>query len=215
MKYLKLTLFSLIALFISGSIFVSCSNDNETTFDEPTNKNVDSFLKSFYSEDYSFGLSTKIKSNSQISALSRTASLEEVELTEVFVGNEDKARGYIITDKENGEFLFFIDVNRNTFTLTTLDVKNTEQKTFNNINEIHNYFSTDEFDFIEIALDESSNTNEAGKKFWGSSYSQGPCDPNTGLAQLFDDYHVMGIRVKHQASVGVDGGSIYEPCGMH
>lgn len=51
MKHLKLTLFSLVALFISATIFVSCSEDNETT----TNKNVDSFLKSFYSESFNYG----------------------------------------------------------------------------------------------------------------------------------------------------------------
>lgn len=47
MKHLKLTLFSLIALFVSATMFVSCSEDNETKANETTNKNVDSFLKTF------------------------------------------------------------------------------------------------------------------------------------------------------------------------
>ena len=142
MKHLKSTLFSLIVLFVSASMFVSCSEDNETTTNETTNKNVDSFLKSFYSKDYVFGQSAKINPNSQISAIARTASLEEVELTEVFVDNETKARGYIITDKNTGEFLYFIDVDRDTYILTSLDVKNSEQRTFNNIDDIYNYFSS-------------------------------------------------------------------------
>lgn len=214
MKHLKLTLFSLIALFVSATMLVSCSEDNETMVNETTNKNVDSFLKTFYSKDYSLGSSAKVNPNSQLSALARTTTFEEMEVTEVFVSNEIYARGYIITDKNTGEFLYFIDVDRDTYILTSLDVKNSEQKTFNNIDDIYNYFSTDEFDFIEIALNDNSTTNSAERKFWGSSYSQGPCNEETGLAQLYDDYHVMGIRVKHKPSVGVDGGPIYEPCGM-
>jgi hypothetical protein len=142
MKHLKLTLFSLITLFVSATMLVSCSEDNEITTNETTNKNVDAFLKSFYSKDYSLGLSAKVNTNSQFSVLSRTATLEDVELTEVFIDNEEKARGYVITNKDTGEFLYFIDVDRDTYTLTSLDVKNSEQKTFNNIDEIYNYFMT-------------------------------------------------------------------------
>lgn len=43
MKHLKSTLFSLIALFVSATMFVSCSEDNETITNETTNKNVDFF----------------------------------------------------------------------------------------------------------------------------------------------------------------------------
>ena len=217
MKHLKLTLFSLIALFVSATMLVSCSDDNETTINETTNKNVDSFLKSFYSKEYSFGASAKVNPNSQISALARTTSLEEVELTEVFVENETKARGYIISDKITGEFLYFIDVDRNTYTLTSLDVKKSEQKTFNNIDEIYNYFSTDEFDFIEIALDDSSNTEVAGRRFWGSQYNQGLCgDAGPGLAYVYKDYYVLGIRVSHvqQVSVHDNQTPLVEPCGF-
>ena len=51
------------------------------------------------------------------------------------------------------------------------------------------------------------------RRFWGSAYSQGPC--NNGIAQLYVDYYVFGIRVDHDPAVGVDGGDMYEPCGMH
>jgi hypothetical protein len=62
MKHIKSTLFSLIALFVSATMLVSCSEDNVTLTNETTNKNVDSFLKSFYSKDYSFGTSAKATS---------------------------------------------------------------------------------------------------------------------------------------------------------
>lgn len=212
MKHLKLTLFFLIALFVSATMLVSCSDDKETITNENTNKKVDSFLKSFYSKDYTLGLSAKVNPNSQISSLARTASLEEVELTEVFVDNETKARGYIVTDKNTGEFLYFIDVDRDTYTLTSLDVKNNEQKTFNNIDEIYNYFSTDEFDFIEIALDDSNSTGTTDKRFWGWQSWAGPCNETTGQSTLMETYYVVGIGVKTRKVVGLDGGDVIQPC---
>lgn len=211
MRHLKLTLFSLIALFISANIFISCSNDNETTNIETTNKNVDSFLKSFYSKHYSFGESAKVNQNSPFSVLSRTATLEDVELTEVFVDNQEKARGYVITNKNTGEFLYFIDVDRDTYTLTSLDVKNSDQKTFNNIDEIYNYFTTDEFDFIEIALDDSNSTGTTDRRFWGWQ-SWVDCDESTGMGTLMETYYVVGIGVKTRKVVGIGGGDVIQPC---
>lgn len=212
MKHLKSTLFSLIALFISATMFVSCSEDSETSTNETTNKNVDSFLKLFYSKDYSLGLSAKVNPNAQFSVLSRTATLEDIELTEVFIDNEEKARGYVITNKDTGEFLYFIDVDRDTYTLTSLDVKNNEQKTFNNINEIYNYFSTDEFDFVEIALDDTDSTGTADRRFWGWQSHAGPCDHSTGQSTLMETYYVVGIGVKTRKVVGLDGGDVIQPC---
>lgn len=217
MKHIKSTLFSLIALFVSATMLVSCSEDNVTLTNETTNKNVDSFLKSFYSKDYSFGTSAKVNPNSQLSEIARYVSIEEMEVTEVFVSNETKARGYIVTDKNTGEFLYFIDVDRDTYILTSLDVKNSEQKTFNNINEIYNYFTTNEFDFIEIALDDSSNTDVSGRRFWGSQYNQGPCgEAGEGMAYVYQDYYVLGIRVKHkqQFSLLDENQPLIEPCGF-
>ncbi len=210
MKHLRLTLFSLIALFISANILISCSDESETTTNETTNKNVDSFLKSFYSKDYSFGVSTKINPNSQFSALSRTATLEDVELTEVFIDNEEIARGYVITNKNTGEFLYFIDVDRDTYTLTSLDVKNSEQKTFNNIDEIYNYFSTDEFDFIEIALYQENSTDKL-PRFWGWEQWV-DCNESTGMGTLMETYYVAGIGVKKRKVVGIGGGDVIQPC---
>lgn len=211
MKHLKSTLFSLIALFVCATILVSCSNDNEIETNKTINKNVDSFLKTFYSKNYTLGLSAKVNPKSQISELSRTASLDQVEVTEVFVDNEIKARGYIITNINTGEFLYFIDVNRNTYILTSLDVKNSDQKTFNDINEINNYFSTNEFDFIEIALDDTNFTGTTDRRFWGWQ-SWKICDVSTGMAFIYETYYVLGIPVKDRPKLGLDGGQLIEPC---
>lgn len=63
----------------------------------------------------------------------------------------------------------------------------------------------------------SPDTILTGKRrFWGTSYSQGPCNQTTGLAQLYVDHYVFGIRDHHEPAVDVvTGGDIFEPCGMH
>ena len=33
-------------------------------------------------------------------------------MTEVFVGNQEKANGYVVTDKVTEEFLYFVNVDR-------------------------------------------------------------------------------------------------------
>ncbi len=53
-----------IILFLSALFFVSCANDNEQMVNESSNKKVDTFLKSFYSDDYQLG--KKIGSMSNI-----------------------------------------------------------------------------------------------------------------------------------------------------
>jgi len=96
-------------------------------------------------------------------------------VTEVFVGNQEKANGYVVTDKVTGEFLYFVNVDRTSFILTSVDIDKNEQLTFNNINTNESYTNTNEFDFIEIALNESNNgiSNKIGPRFFGTGYSFG------------------------------------------
>uniref|UniRef100_UPI0040489347 hypothetical protein n=1 Tax=Flavobacterium sp. TaxID=239 RepID=UPI0040489347 len=217
MKHLKLTLFSLVALFISATIFVSCSEDNETTTNETTNKNVDSFLKSFYSESFNYGRKAEITIKTETSFLNKTASFEEVNVTEVFVGNQEKANGYVVTDKVTGEFLYFVNVDRTSFILTSVDNDKNEQLTFNNINTNESYTNTNEFDFIEIALNESNNgiSNKVGPRFFGTGYSFGansntiPC-----FKGVYSNYYVFGINVTGEPEPvqNANGGNLSVPC---
>lgn len=217
MKHLKLTLFALVALFISATIFVSCSEDNETTTNETTNKKVDSFLKSFYSKSFNYGRKAEITIQTETSFLNRTASFEEVNLTEVFVGNQEKANGYVVTDKVTGEFLYFVNVDRTSFILTSVDIDKNEQLTFNNINSNENYANTNEFDFIEIALNDSNNgiSNKIGPRFFGTGYSFGansntiPC-----FKGVYSNYYVFGINVTGEAEPvqNENGGNLSVPC---
>ncbi|AWA31125.1 hypothetical protein HYN48_14065 [Flavobacterium magnum] len=71
-------------------------------------------------------------------------------MTEVFVGDDLRPRGYLITEKETNDFLFFADVDRTDFKLTTFEPKSNPTKIFENINELDKYLSTDEFDLIKV-----------------------------------------------------------------
>ena len=215
MKAIKMTFFSLLVLYLGTSLFTSCSKEEHTENNVSENAKVNSYLKSFYTKDFQFGKSIETETKSNSSTLNKSVEVENLVITEVFVGEDIRARGYIITIKDTNDFLYFIDVNRVDLKLTTVKVDVNDTKVFNNINELDKYLSTDKFDYIKIA--EDYVIDETGKRrFWGSSYSQGPCNQETGLAQLYEDYYVFGIRVHHTPSEDiVTGGDVYEPCGMH
>lgn len=215
----KFIAFRILAITLIATILItSCSKDDETNKSVNENAKVSTYLKSFYATNYQLGKSVEANPKSNSSSLNRSTEVENLIITEVFVGDATIARGYIITDKDTNDFLYFIDVDRVNFKLTSVKVDANDTKIFNNINDLDKYLSTDELDYIKIAEDYSDGINSVeGRRFWGSAYSQGECDPATGLAQLFEDYYVFGIRVKHHAatSLAPGGGNIYEPCGMH
>jgi hypothetical protein len=196
---------------------VSCSKDDQTNEGVNDNAKISNYLKSFYSANYKLGKSVETKANTNSLPFAKTIEFEDLIITEVFVGEDTIARGYVITDKLTNEFLYFIDVDRATYQLISVDIEANDTKLFEDINELDKYLITNEFDIIKIAEDSLTEENLMDRRrFFGSSYSQGPCDPATGTAQLFEDYYVFGIRVKHTPSVDlVTGGDIWEPCGMH
>uniref|UniRef100_UPI00404B5A24 hypothetical protein n=1 Tax=Flavobacterium sp. TaxID=239 RepID=UPI00404B5A24 len=208
---MKRLFYSTIAVL---GFLVSCSNDNEATFDETSTKNADSFLKEFYSESFNYGRVAKISIQTETSFLERTSYFGEVNLTEVFVGSQEKASGYVITDKITDEFLYFVDVDRTSHILTSVDIEKNEQLTFANIDNNENYASTNEFDFIEIALNESNNAmgSKIGSRFFGTGYSFGansntiPC-----FKGVYSNYYVLGIRV----SGGPDGTPVQNEAGVN
>jgi hypothetical protein len=218
---MKKLFFGLIALSISASIFLSCTSNDETTPDVATDKNVNSFLKSFYSKPFNYGRKAGMTIKTETSFLNRTASFEEVNLTEVFVGNQEKANGYVVTDKISGEFLYFVNVDRASHTLTSVDINKNEQLVFDNIDKNENYVSSNEFDFIEIALNENNNgsSNKVGPRFFGTGYSFGassntiPC-----FKGVYSNYYVFGINVSGgpQGSPVLDdnGGTVEVPCSQ-
>ncbi|RAR75693.1 hypothetical protein [Flavobacterium aciduliphilum] len=210
MKTIKSILFLLL---VSTSILTSCSKD-ESNKNVSENTKVSTFLKSFYSKDFSFGKSIETTLIKSPSVASKIAEVDDMIITEVFIVDSQIARGYVFTSKDTNLFLYFVDVDRVDYKLTSYDIKADEIKTFENIDELIKYSTTNKLDMIKIALGSENDPNLTDKRrFWGSSYSQGPCIGDT--AQLYEDYYVFGIRVSHHAAIGVDGGDMFEPCGMH
>ena len=210
-KFISLRILAITIIATIG--ITSCSKNDETNDGVNGNAKVSSYLKSFYSKEFQLGKSVDTKMNKTTSAFSKSVEIESVMITEVFVGDETRARGYIITDKSTNEFLYFLDVDRIDYKLTTVKIDVNDTEVYQNIDELDKYISTNQLDFIKIAEDLVISPDLVASKFWGSSWSQGPCDPETGLAQLFHDYHVIGIRVKHHAELS-HGEPMYEPCGM-
>ena len=91
---------------------------------------------------------------------------EGVTVTEVTVDGDTRARGYIVNEVENNEFLYFADVNRNTNVLTTYENITGELETFSNLLESTDYLDTDKFDFIEYSPEYTNTTYGSDCGFW-------------------------------------------------
>jgi hypothetical protein len=196
MKHLKLALFSFIALFVSACILVSCSNDSDTTNSETSSKNVETFLKSFYKQNSELGNPKEIKSRNETNTLNRTVEMQSYLITEVFVGDDTRARGYIITEKSSNDFVFFLDVNRLSYKLTAVKIETNETKHFNEINELEKYLSTDEFDFIKVIEDpefEEPVVTDPEPVALRIRYSYGSCV--NGVRGVYQASYFLGIRL--------------------
>ena len=168
MKNLKIySLLSLVLLFVVITL-VGCTKEDNSSSNATESAKVSNYLKSFYKKDFKLGKSVDSKLPREINSLQRTIDFEDISITEVFVGNDTRARGYIITDKITNDFLYFIDVNRVDFELTSVKIDANETKTFNDINELDKYLSTDELDYIKIVEDFNNDPSLERRRFWGS-----------------------------------------------
>lgn len=195
MKHLKSTLFSFIALFVSATMLVSCSNDNDTTSNETLNKNVETFLKSFYGQNSELGKPIEIKSKNETNSLNRTVEMQSYLITEVFVGEDARARGYLITEKSTNDFVFFLDVDRIDYKLTTVKIETNETIHFNEINELEKYLSTNEFDFIKVIEDpdfEEPIVTDPEPVTFRIRYTYGSCV--NGVQGVYQATYFLGIR---------------------
>jgi hypothetical protein len=169
-RILVITLITVIGI-------TSCSKDDETNKSVTQNAKVSTYLKSFYTKNYQLGKSVDTKIVKETSVLSKSTDVDNLVITEVFVGDDTRARGYVITDKSTDAFLYFIDVDRIDYKLTTVKIDVNETKVFNNIEDLDKYTSTNEFDLIKIAEQVNSGILQ-GNKFWGSGgwHNVGGCD---------------------------------------
>jgi hypothetical protein len=216
MKIIKNTFFSLLILFVGSSLITSCSKDDETNTNVSENSKVSSYLKSFYPTNYQLGKSVDTKIFRPSSSTSRSKEFDNFVITEVFVGNDTMARGYIITDKSTNDFLYFIDVDRVDFKLTSVKIETNDAKVFENIDYLDKYLSTDKFDYIKIAEDYASgSSNVEVSKFWGWGPSHPSGDCNNGRDYWVHTYYVIGIGVSTTTVPDVYGEPLWSPCGEY
>lgn len=178
-------------------------------------------MKSFYSTNYQLWKSVETNPKNYSSAFNRSTEVDNFVITEVFVGDDTRARGYIITNKTTNDFLYFIDVDRVDFKLTSVKIDVNETRTFNNIDELDKYVLTNELDYIEIAEDYIENENNK-VPFWGTGYSYGGqgTGPNGDCFQgVYSNYYVFWTNVSGPRQpvmvVSANGNLVHAtvPCG--
>lgn len=200
----------------SLTLLNGCSDQNEALSDNSTNAKVSTFLRKFYSENFHLGKKVEtIIAASPSASMLRTKEFDNVIITEVFVGNDVRARGYVITDKVSNDFLYFLDVDRTDFKLTSISIDVNETIVFNDINELDKYLATDELDYIKIAEDfANGNTTIEANRFWGwgQGHPSGICV--NGRDYWVREYYVCWFGVS-QGPVPGEGGNLWSPCGEY
>lgn len=208
-KHTKSTL-CLFLLLILG-IIAGCSRDEQT--DTTENSTATSYVKSFYKTNFSYGRVVTSEAPKLVSSKARTAKAEDFSVTEIIVGKEKTARGYIITDNTTNRELYFIDVDRTSKRMTIVEIETKETITVNDIDKLNEYKETNGFDFIKIAKDTINvKTVDRPNKFWGWQ-KWVKCDKATGQGVVMRTYYVLWIPVKTEMVPGRDKDRpLIEPC---
>lgn len=160
MKTLKLSIVALATLVFGAVIFISCSNEESTTNPDSslTNfriTNANAFIDDFYRTSWTTGVSATVED-----------SLKAYLVTEIIVGTDTRARGYLVKDKATNELLYFADVNRRDYVFTTIDLISEKVETFLEIDRHSDYGHSNEFDIIKI-IDDLGGVTQPSGWFWG------------------------------------------------
>ncbi|MFA7649845.1 MAG: hypothetical protein WCY06_05895 [Flavobacteriaceae bacterium] len=134
------------------TVFWACSDERSITSQSDTKANLRTFSSEefgelraivdvFYEEEVTFDIG-------------RTATVSEedahYDCTEIIFAGHERARGYLVSDHETGEFLYLADVDRTNYVLKTLDIANAERETIRDINLLPDYGASDGFDIIGV-----------------------------------------------------------------
>ncbi|MCZ8168823.1 hypothetical protein [Flavobacterium sp.] len=122
----------------------------------------------------------------------RVVEIENYTITEVFVGDDERARGYIVTDKNNNEFLYFFDVDRTEFKLTSYDVKENSQQLIEQINLSEKWLVSDMYDFIKVINDGNIDGGPANQ-IQRIRYSYGSCV--NGRRGVYQAHFFLGFQI--------------------
>lgn len=192
-KIISIRIAAITLIAIIG--ITSCSKNDESGNE---NKNVASFLKSFYNKKTILGNSLESKYKKESSAFSKSEEFGDVIVTEVFVGSEERARGYVITDKETSTFLYFVDVDRTDLKMTKVDIEVDQTQVVENIDQLEKYYVTDQFDLIKVTQDLINENEEAGT-LTRIRYSYGAC--RDGWRGVYQATFFLGINWTGWSSV--------------
>lgn len=183
---------SFILVIIFSTIFISsCTKEEESNIDISQNSKVSAYLKSFYKKNYKLGASVEAKFKPENSSLARTAEFENIIVTEVFVENETRARGYVLTNKTTNIFLYFVDVDRIEYKTTKVDIEANQTEIVEDIEQLESYLSTNQFDLIEVTQDLMNESGQAGA-LGRIRYSYGSCV--NGRRGVYQATFFLGIQ---------------------
>ena len=206
MKTFKNGILSLVILLSISCIVTSCSKDEGV---EKNNK-ISSYLKSFYSKKTELGKPVESRIKIESSAVGKSEEFQDIVITEVFVGDDTRARGYVITSKESNVFLYFVDVDRIEYKMTTVDIETNETLVFRDINELDKYSSTNQLDFIKVTQDLINQNGQDGT-LSRIRYQNGAC--GNGFYGVYQAHYFLGIRVSSWTAVLDDEGHpVTHPC---
>lgn len=197
-KIISIRIAAITLIAIIG--ITSCSKSDEAGNE---NKNVNSFLKSFYNKKTILGNSLESKYKKESSVFSKSKEFGNVIVTEVFVGSEERARGYVITDKETSTFLYFVDVDRTDLKMTKVDIQADQTQVVENIDQLEKYYVTDQFDLIKVTQDLINENAEAGT-LSRIRYSYGAC--RDGWRGVYQATYFIGINWTGWSAVLDDDG---------
>ncbi|MCZ8330419.1 MAG: hypothetical protein O9282_03810 [Flavobacterium sp.] len=188
---------SILLLFSTSLVLTSCNEENSEQNLNAKSK-ADLYLKSFYKTNYHLGKSVEGRMlNSNISDNARTIEFEDVVLEEIFIGDEERARGYIVTDKATDEFLYFVDVDRINFKLTAYDPSVNETIIKENIHLLQEWAESNKLDFVKLFEEYNqamSTGNQERRRFWGwTEWTKvGGCDE--GWQTVIRKHYILGVR---------------------
>lgn len=170
MKKIKQIALSALGMAFIATGFVACSSDDVEIQVEDTQNSLKSiystptdyveYVDAFYKVDFTEGVAIEVKAEER----------EGIQIKEIITEGDTRARGYVVSDLNTKEFLYFADVDRNNDILTIFDVKENKNTVIKNLEKTEDYLVTDKFDFIKYSNDYITTASNCGwwKRLWGS-----------------------------------------------
>lgn len=137
-------------------------------------QDVEDFLEAFYTESFDVGQD-----------ILTTEGETTFKVIEIILGEDTRARGYVVINYTTGDFVYFADVDRVNHVLTLHTIGLEDPVVYNDIDQLEEYDATNEFDYIfgisnvEDDMDPTGDPDpeiKAKRPFWGTVVTPiGPC----------------------------------------